>query len=479
MDRASFRKELDAVPNPTPDPPGFLRRVAQSIFPVRLGSETDRQGYRHFFGSLLFHFRPRAVPERTLRLSLTWGLGGAALVLSLLSLATGMLLKFAYQPFPDRAYESVLSIQNDFAFGRLVRNVHHWSAHVLLVTVFLHFLRVFFTGAFRRPRQLNWIIGLALFLAVVLSNFTGYLLPWDQLSFWAITVCTGMLAYVPGFGPWLKELIQGGPELGPAALSNFYAIHTAVLPAALLALLPFHFWRIRKAGGLVVPRRPDEEDRAACAASVETIPHLILREAVVALVVVASVLVASAFFDAPLGARANPGLSPNPTKAPWYFMGFQELLLHFHPFFSLFVIPALTGAALIALPSFDDRPGPAGVWFVSFKGRRMAAVSAGAAGIATPLAVLADERAAEFSSWLAGLPPAISAGLIPFGLVVAWIAGFAWLLKKKYRPDVSESVQAIFVLLATAFLALTVIGIFFRGEGMKLVWPGHMPAPVP
>lgn len=479
MDRASFRKELEAVPNPKPDPSGFLRRVAHSIFPGRLGSEADRHGYRHLFTSLLFHFRPRTVPERTLRLSLTWGLGGAALVLCLLSFATGLLLKFAYQPFPDRAYESVLSIQNDFAFGRLVRNVHHWSANVLLVTVFLHFLRVFFTGAFRRPRQFNWIIGLALFLTVVSSNFTGYLLPWDQLSFWATTICTGMLEYVPGFGPWLRELIQGGPEFGPSTLSNFYAIHTAVLPAALLALLPFHFWRIRKAGGLVIPRRPDEADRASCAASVETIPHLILREAAVALVVIACVQSISTFYDAPLGAPANPGLSPNPTKAPWYFMGFQELLLHFHPFFSLFVIPALAGAALLALPYLDDRSGPAGVWFVSFKGRKMAALSAGTAGIVTPLAVLADERAPEFASWLPGLPPAISGGLIPFGLVVAWMAGFAWLVKKKYRPDRSESVQAIFVLLTTMFLALTVIGIFFRGEGMKLVWPGHTSGPEP
>jgi len=464
--------------SPAPDPPGFLQRIVNSIFPGRLRAPADRQGYRHFFNTLLLHFRPRTVPERTLRFTLTWGLGGMALVLVLLLLGTGVLLKFAYQPFPDKAYESILSIQNDFAFGQLIRNVHHWSANALLVMVFVHFLRVFFTGAFHGPRQFNWIIGMALFLAVLLSNLTGYLLPWDQLAFWAITICTGMLEYVPGVGPALQRLIQGGSEFGPATLSNFYAIHTAVLPAALLSILPFHLWRVRKAGGLVIPRSPEEDERVA-SVSVASIPNLILREGVVALVLIAFILVVSTLFDAPLGVSANPGLSPNPTKAPWYFMGFQELLLHFHPLFSFVAIPVLLAIGLVALPYFNYPSGSTGVWFVSFKGRRMAAVSAGAAMIATPLAVLADEHFIELASWMAPLPAAVSGGLIPFGLILAGIAGFSLLLKKKYRPDRSEAVQMIFVLLLTAFLVLTMTGIFFRGEGMKLVWPGHTIPPMP
>jgi quinol-cytochrome oxidoreductase complex cytochrome b subunit len=473
-----LEKTFMPPPNPTPDSPGFFLRFARSIFPCRFASGAERQDDRYCFNFLLLHLRPRTVPERTLQLSLTWGLGGASLVLILLSLGTGVLLKFAYLPFPGRAYESVLSIQNDIAFGRLVRNVHHWSANALLLTVFLHFLRVFFTGAFRRPRQFNWVIGLALFLTVVMSNFTGYFLPWDQLSFWAITISTGMLEYVPWIGPWLRKLIQGGPEFGPATLSNFYAIHTAVLPAALLAILPFHFWRIRRAGGLVIPRRPDEDERSAGAVSVASIPHLVMREAVAALVVIACLLVMSALFDAPLGEPANPGLSPNPTKAPWYFLGVQELLLHFHPLFSLFVIPILLTAGLVALPYLDDRPGPAGVWFVSFKARRMAALAAGAAGVGTSLAVLADERFGGGAFWLAGLPSVVSGGLIPFGFVLAGIVGLFGLLKWKYRPDRGESVQTIFVVVVTAFIVLTLIGIFFRGQGMRLVWPGSAPAPM-
>jgi quinol-cytochrome oxidoreductase complex cytochrome b subunit len=362
----------------------LFQRIRCSIFPGDSRSKKVLEGYRRFFNSLILHFRPRTVQEETLRWTLTWGLGGMAVVLVFLLLATGMLLKFVYQPIPEKAYDSILYLQNEVLFGRLFRNIHHWSANALILVTFLHLLRVFFTGAFHAPRQFNWVIGSGLFLFVLFSNFTGYLLPWDQLAFWAITICTGMLEYMPGIGLWLQGLIQGGPEVGPATLSNFYAIHTAVLPASLLILMPFHFWRIRKAGGLVIPR-PTGQDSGARSQSVPAIPHLLLREIVVALVLIASMLVFSMLVDAPLGDKANPGLSPNPTKAPWYFMGIQEMLLHFHPVFALFVIPALMLVALLALPYLDYQVNTAGIWFASEKGRQMAFIAALAALIGTPL----------------------------------------------------------------------------------------------
>lgn len=327
----------------------FFQRIRYSIFPSSLLPLKDRANYRWFFNSLILHFRPRNVQERTLRLTLTWGLGGMAVVLILLLFGTGILMKFVYQPFPEKAYESILHLQQNVTFGQFIRNIHHWSGNILLIVVFLHFLRVFFTGAFHPPRQFNWIIGLCLFLVVLLSNFTGYLLPWDQLSFWAITICTSMLEYIPGIGLWLQRLIRGGTDVGTATLSNFYAIHTAILPIILIALMPFHFWRVRKAGGLVVPRSP-EEDPETSGVRVPGIPDLILREAVVAVVLIAIILMISVFFNAPLEDKANPGLSPNPTKAPWYFMGFQEILLHLHPFMALFLIPVLMTLALASVP---------------------------------------------------------------------------------------------------------------------------------
>ena len=399
-----------------------------------------------------------------------------AVVLFFLLLGTGVLLKFVYQPFPEKAYESILFLQNEVLFGRLIRNIHHWSANGLILAAFLHLLRVFFTGAFHAPRQFNWVIGSALFLIVLLSNFTGYLLPWDQLAFWAITICTGMLEYIPGIGLWLQELIQGGPEVGPGTLSRFYAVHTAILPALLFILLLFHFWRIRKAGGLVVPRSSGQslEKRGQ---SVPAIPNLLLREVVVALVLCAFMLVFSMLFDAPLGSKANPGLSPNPTKAPWYFMGIQEMLLHFHPLFALFVIPALMLMALLAFPYIDYELNTAGVWFASTRGRGTALIAGLAALIGTPLAVLADEYLIDVAARLPAIPTWITNGLVPLVVLLAAMAAFYVLVKRKYAAANTEAVQMLFVLLLVAFLILTITGIWFRGTGMKLVWPWNMTVP--
>ncbi|MEW6444048.1 MAG: cytochrome b N-terminal domain-containing protein [bacterium] len=469
-------------PDPA-DPSGLFRRISRSIFPGppqdakdERGSRQGEHGSRRWFNTLILHFRPRRVPERTLRFSLSWGLGGMAFVLVLLATGTGILLKFSYEPSPASAYESVVRLQHALPYGGWLRSLHHWSANLLVVVAFLHFLRVFFTGAFHPPRQFNWIIGLGLFLALLLSNFTGYLLPWDQLAFWAVTISTGMLEYVPAIGAGLKRLVQGGPEIGPATLSNFYAIHTAVLPAALLILLPFHFWRVRKAGGLVVPRAPSgAPETQGPGPSVPSIPDLILREGVVALVLVAFLLVFSILVEAPLGSGANPGLSPNPTKAPWYFMGIQETLMHFHPLFALFFIPVLTVLALVALPYVRYPCDTAGVWFASTAGRRMAGAALVAALVATPLGILADEYLVDPASVLPGLPAAVTGGLLPFGLVLAGMAGFCTLMGRKFSRGKNELIQMLFVLFAGAFLVFTLTGIFFRGEGMRLAWPWQVP----
>lgn len=447
-----------------------LQRIRYSIFPGTLQKPEYRERYRNFFNSLVLHFRPRSVHERTLRFTLTLGLGGMAVVLVCMLFATGLMLKFVYQPIPDRAYESIIHLQNDVLFGQLIRNIHHWSGNILLVIVFLHLLRVFFTGAFHPPRQFNWIIGMAMFLAVLTSNITGYLLPWDQLAFWAITICTGMLEYVPGIGDWLQGLIRGGSDIGPATLSIFFAFHTAIIPACMLILMPFHFWRVRKVGGLVIPRRPDEGEESEDK-KVPSIPNLILREIVVALVLIAGIMVISLFFNAPLGAKANPGLSPNPTKAPWYFAGVQELLMHFHPLFALFIIPAFILIAMVSIPYLNYQTNTAGVWFASIKGRRLAVAAALLAVILAPIGIAADEFIIDFAAWMPGLSPVVSNGIFPAALVLAGIILLYWLVKKKYAASNNESIQAVFVLLTVAFIILTITGIWFRGKGMALMWP--------
>jgi len=206
--------------------------------------------------NLILHVHPRTVPEQTLKFTLSWGLGGMSVVLVCLLALTGLLLLFVYEPSIDHAYASILTLRDEVMFGRWIRNIHHWSANILVIVVFLHLLRVFFTGAFHAPRRLNWIFGVGLFFLVLFSNFTGYLLPWDQLAYWAITICTSMVAYIPGLGDGLQKMIRGGAEIGPATLSGFFALHIAMLPIALALLMPFHFWHVRKAGGLVLPAAP-------------------------------------------------------------------------------------------------------------------------------------------------------------------------------------------------------------------------------
>ena len=447
----------------------ILQRIRLSIFPGDRQAAQHQSDHRKYFRSFLLHFRPTVVPERTLRFSLTWGLGDMATVLVFLLLGSGLMLKFVYEPFPDRAYDSILYLNGQIPFGRLLRNIHRWSANGLLLVVFLHFLRVYYTSAFLASRQFNWIIGLTLFTVVTFSNFTGYLLPWDQIAYWAITISTSMLDYIPGFGVGLKEWVLGGTDPGPVTLKNFYAIHTAVLPSLLLFTVFFHFWRIRKANGLVIPRTPDEDPNTR-GAMVEAMPHLIVREVALALVVLAVILAVSMLFDAPLGDQANPGLSPNPAKAPWYFMGIQEMLMHFHPVFALVVAPLSLVVGLLSIPYVHYEAETSGVWFCSHKGRKMALTAAAVATVATIACVLLDEFV--LSANMTGPPNIINRGLLPFAIVLASCSGFYFLMKKGFKASNNEAIQSLFTLLTTSFVVLTLIGIWFRGTSMQLMWTG-------
>jgi quinol-cytochrome oxidoreductase complex cytochrome b subunit len=432
------------------------------------GSDDERKWT--FASSLILHTRPVRVPVNALRYTHTFGLGGMSLVLFMLLISTGLLMIFVYEPSPERAYQSILFMQQEILFGRLIRGVHYWSANLLIAVAALHMLRVFLTGAFHAPRQSNWVIGLSLLFLILLSGFTGYLLPWDQISYWAITICTEMLGYMPGIGRTLQRVILGGTEIGSATVINFYALHTIVVPLLLVALMTWHFWRVRLSGGVVVPRDAAEDSQPGTD-YVPYIPNLLLREIAVGLMLIAFVVVIAIFFEAPLGEPANPGLSPNPAKAPWYFVGMQELLLHFHPVFAVFVIPLVLAIAMLRLPYLRYGSNLSGNWFLSPKGRRMAAVAAATAVLFTPLWVLVDELVVGPGGWLPGASPLISNGLLPCATLAVGVVAFCMLLNQHFKASRNETVQALFVLLAVGFAILTVTGVWFRGAGMALVWP--------
>jgi quinol-cytochrome oxidoreductase complex cytochrome b subunit len=446
---------------------GVLLRVWRSVFPRPIVPRTERDRHKTILDFFVLHMRPVRVRRSTLRYTHTFGLGGSSLVLISLMIGTGVLLMLGYEPSPERAYQSVVALGEESLFGGLVRNIHHWSANLLVAVVLLHMLRVFFTGGFHGPRRFNWVIGLALFAVILASNFTGYLLPWDQLAYWAVTICTGMLGYVPVVGGWLQVVARGGEEIGSATLVIFYTFHTTLLPVALVLLVGLHFWRVRKAGGVVDPRPPEEADNGK-PDYVSTLPELLLRELAAAAALIAGVMVISVLVNAPLAAAANPGMSTNPAKAPWYFVGFQELQLHFHPLFAVVVFPALLAVALLSIPYLRYDVEQTGPWFLSETGRRGGWMAAALALTLTPILIVIDELVLQPG---AGLPTVFGRGVVPLAVLVAGLVAFRVLLRRRLQASKGELVQTIFIFFLVAMAVLTATGVWFRGPGMALTWP--------
>jgi quinol-cytochrome oxidoreductase complex cytochrome b subunit len=417
-----------------------------------------------FFHTLVLLIHPEKVRLSSIAFKRTFGLGGMALLLFVVQAITGVLLRFVYEPTPAGAYDSIVFINTQVLFGELIRNLHHWSGMLIVVLVFLHFVRVFYTQAYYPPRRFNWVIGIVLLIMVVLLNFTGYLLPWDQLSYWAVTVSTNMLEYVPVIGEWLKTAIRGGEEVNAPTLLIFYNLHTGVLPITMLGFLVYHFWKVRKAGGVITP----PENNKDSAKRVSSIPHLLEREVAAGLALIAFLLLLSIFVNAPLLDRADPSFSPTPVKAPWYFAGVQELLLHFHPSIAVFGIPFLVGLWLFSFPYLKISKRNPGTWFYTDKGLKITISAAITSFVLSALAILIGEYFIDFPAWLPGLPEIISNGIIPLCIwgVILFTLGF--FVKKMFNASRTEMHLWIFTYLIVAYMVLMLTGVFFRGEGMAL-----------
>jgi quinol-cytochrome oxidoreductase complex cytochrome b subunit len=415
--------------------------------------------------NIFLHLHPAKVNESALRFNRTYGLGGMAVLLIVIQIITGILLRFYYVSSPAEAYNSVLFLKNQVLFGQFIRNIHYLSGVFLLLIAFLHFLRVFFTGAYRDSRSINWLFGLFLLVLIVFANFTGYLLPWDQLAYWAITVSTNIIGYLPVIGESLRNSIIGGKELNADTLQTFFTFHTALFPFLLIALVLYHFWRVRKAGGVLLPKTAEKSEM------VPVMPNLIFREFVVGLVLMAVLLIFAALFNAPLLEKANPSYSMNPTKAPWYFAGVQELLIHFHPFFAAFIIPLIVIVFLAWIPFIKYNDSPNGHWFISDKGIQSSKHTAIFAIVATLAGILFNAYVLNFEMVMPGIPALISNGIIPFLILLLLLGGYYQFYLKGFRLSKAELVQAVFVFIVVAFIILSLTGIFFRGKDMELTFP--------
>ena len=377
----------------TPSPLGLWAwfagtRVGRSIF--RVGPpRSNLERSQAMVSSFLLHVQPAKVSRHSLRASYSLGLGLISLYLFFILTGTGVLLMFYYVPSTTQAYDRMKDLQFVVSAGLVVRNMHRWAAHLMVAFVMLHMCRVFYTGAYKQPREFNWLLGVGLFLTTLGLSFTGYLLPWDQLAFWAITVGSNIAGYAPVVGPGIKYLLLGGNTVGQEALTRFYALHVIVLPAVAGLMVAVHLFRVRKDGGLSRPDEPAEDAQSIPLGQLPTNksyglmelargttpqvgrdpddevfawPHLIFRELLLFLLVVAFVLFLAVFWNAPLEELANPIHPPNPAKAPWYFLGLQELV-SYSAFWGGVVVPALLVTALALLPYLDRRREGVGRWF--------------------------------------------------------------------------------------------------------------------
>jgi quinol-cytochrome oxidoreductase complex cytochrome b subunit len=194
--------------------------------------------------------------KSTLTFSATWYLGALSFGTFAILVITGILLMLYYHPSVPQAYSDMKDLQFVVSSGVFLRNLHRWSAHAMVLLVFAHMFKVFYRGAYRPPREFNWVIGVALLLLTLLLSYTGYLLPWDQLAYWAVTVGSNIASAVPIIGAKMRFLLLGGHQVNANALLRFYVLHCMILPLAAIFLVAIHFWRIRKDGGIYPGAEP-------------------------------------------------------------------------------------------------------------------------------------------------------------------------------------------------------------------------------
>ncbi|MBN4066598.1 cytochrome b N-terminal domain-containing protein [Simkania negevensis] len=378
----------------------FPMKVVRSIFRHNWpNNDLDRSEvvFKNFF----LHFHPVKCHKHVLDPFYTLGLGTITMSLFLILVFTGVILMFYYIPTVDRAYDIMKDWQDTTPFAMMFRNMHRWAAQMMVLFVFLHMSRVFYTGSYKGERKFNWVVGISLLVLTLLLSFTGYLLPWDQLAFWAITVGAEIAGYapnIPGFEYNINRLmLLASTTVGQDALIRFFVLHIAVLPLAASMLIGVHFWRIRKDGGLSRPPdrfRPDpirvvqrSDTKEVFAPGVQRTyglmelvrgtntvvdngpenyvfswPNLLRAELMVFVATLVYILILSFFIDAPLEEIANPTKPPNPAKAPWYFLGLQEMVA-FDAFWGGVAVPGLIIVGLMLIPYIDRNLKGEGIWF--------------------------------------------------------------------------------------------------------------------
>jgi quinol-cytochrome oxidoreductase complex cytochrome b subunit len=355
-------------------------QIWRSMFRGGTWKDTSRDRAQHILGNVWLHLHPARVRQRAVRFTYTWGLGGISFGLFMVLVVTGIMLMFYYRPAVELAYRDIKDLEFVVSLGLFMRNLHRWSAHAMVMVVILHMVRVFLTGAYKPPREFNWAVGVILLVLTLFLSFTGYLLPWDQLALWAVTVGTNMASSTPlagAEGPFsnlvgvtnnndARFALLGGTSVGANTLLRFYVLHCVAVPVIAGIFMIVHFWRVRKDGfsAAPLPEEPPEK-------KLETWPNLVVREYVGAILMLIFLVAWSLLQNAPLEGLANPSVTPNPSKAPWYFLGLQELLVYFDPWLAGVALPGIITVGLMAIPYIDPDPKK-GLGYYSVKERPFA-----------------------------------------------------------------------------------------------------------
>jgi quinol-cytochrome oxidoreductase complex cytochrome b subunit len=433
------------------------------------------------------------VHPHSLKPTYTFGLGLMLGFLFLIMIITGLVLMLHYTPSVGQAYDSVKDIIFIVPGGRYIRNIHRWAAHGMVLVAFLHLARVFYTGSYLRSRTTNWIIGVSMLAVVLFMNFSGYLLPWDQLAFWAITIGSNIAAsareltdilgitHMFDAGGFLKRLLIGDETVGQPALTRFFMLHVVFLPLTLLVLTAVHFWQIRKDGGLARPYTPEASSERYPAGRVNfsgsdqdgkwySWPVLMWAELATLLLVSAAVLGMAFLIDAPLKEQANPSFPENPAKSPWYFLGIQELV-SYSAFSGGMLIPLLFLIFLISIPYVDKEDRYTGTWFSGSIGIRITLWSVAYTIAVTVFILLVYIRSGWIRDWIPAAPQLITMIINPATLSGCLYILWATVVRKKMQSTRFAAI-ALFTCTLTALIIFTAIGIWFRGPNWEFFWPG-------
>jgi quinol-cytochrome oxidoreductase complex cytochrome b subunit len=468
--------------------------------------ESDREAGSAIVSNFLLHWFPHRISLREYAFGSTFYLGTIAFTLLLILTITGVVLMFLYVPSVERAYWSIKDLEFAVSFGWLLRRLHRIAAHLMVAVVFLHMFRVFLTGSYKAGssvkslRPLNWVLGVALLVLTLLLSFTGYLLPWDQLAFWAITVGTNIAASVPLVGEQMRQFLLGGTLIGQPTLIRFYVLHCAFLPLVILGVAAWHMWRVRKDGGLAIadhvraealrrqpapPKKTKTYSILGIASgttvqvhdpttlneenSVPSSPFLTHRVLLVALVTFAVSLILAIFFEAPLEGPANPEVTPNPAKAPWYFLGLQELV-GYSALMGGVIVPAVVIVGLAMIPFLDREQKGLGFWFTDSRGRHWGILGFAYGLIVTALclttAILLPVR-----SLFSGIESQLFFDLVNPATALLVLFAALYFVVQKITATTRYAAIATFCAFMIAFVLLTYTGTALRGPNWDFFWP--------